>query len=142
MGPGVVGVAADFTENDTDLLLDFSYNCTAASAITLPTAFEDAKAWRFNSGTQTITYKLPDTSTFFTLPAGYAVYIYGYQDSSGVPQWAHGSVEPFDVPDKQTYSESNVSTDRTYDANATSVDELADVLGTLIADLRARGIVG
>lgn len=41
----------------------------------------------------------------------------------------------------QTYSASNVVTDRSYDANATTVDELADVLGTLIADLRARGVV-
>lgn len=41
----------------------------------------------------------------------------------------------------QTYTASNVTTDRTYNANATSIDELADVLGTLIADLRTRGIV-
>lgn len=41
----------------------------------------------------------------------------------------------------QTYTESNVTTDRSYDANATTLDEIADVLGTLIADLRNRGIV-
>jgi hypothetical protein len=41
----------------------------------------------------------------------------------------------------ETYSESNVVTDRTFDANSTTLDELADVLGTLIGDLRARGIV-
>lgn len=41
----------------------------------------------------------------------------------------------------QTYAASNVTTDRTYDANATTLDEIADVLGTLIADLRAKGIV-
>ena len=40
-----------------------------------------------------------------------------------------------------TYTATNVSTDRSYDANATSTDELADVLGTLIADLRTAGIV-
>ena len=39
------------------------------------------------------------------------------------------------------YTTSNVSTDRTYDANATTTDELADVLGTLIADLKAAGIL-
>lgn len=44
-------------------------------------------------------------------------------------------------PAPETYSVSNVTTDRTYDANSTSIDELADVLGSLIADLRARGIV-
>lgn len=42
---------------------------------------------------------------------------------------------------QQTYTISNVTTDRSYDANATTVDELADTLGTLIADLRAVGLV-
>lgn len=40
-----------------------------------------------------------------------------------------------------TYTVSNVTTDRTYDANSTSTDELADVLGTLIADLKTKGII-
>ena len=40
------------------------------------------------------------------------------------------------------YAPTNVTTDRAYDANATTVDELADVLGTLIADLQATGIIG
>lgn len=39
------------------------------------------------------------------------------------------------------YTPTNVTTDRAYDANATSVNELADVLGTLIADLQSLGIV-
>lgn len=36
----------------------------------------------------------------------------------------------------------NLTTDRTCDANATSVAELADILGTLIEDLKATGIIG
>lgn len=40
-----------------------------------------------------------------------------------------------------TYSPSNVTLDRTYDANSTSVDELADILGTLIADLKSAGLI-
>jgi len=40
-----------------------------------------------------------------------------------------------------TYTPTNVSTDRAFDANATTVEELADVLGTLIADLKTKGIV-
>lgn len=36
----------------------------------------------------------------------------------------------------------NVTTDRAYDANATSLDEIADVLGTLIAQLVSYGILG
>lgn len=39
------------------------------------------------------------------------------------------------------YSVSNVTTDRTFDANSYTTDELADVLGTLITDLKAVGII-
>jgi hypothetical protein len=39
------------------------------------------------------------------------------------------------------YSPTNVIADRAYDANATTIDELADVLGTLIADLQATGLI-
>jgi len=39
------------------------------------------------------------------------------------------------------YTPTNVTPDRAYDADATSVDELADVLGTLIADLQLLGLV-
>lgn len=52
-----------------------------------------------------------------------------------------GEATRLSFPAPQTYAESNVTTDRTYDANATTLDEVADVLGTLIGDLRARGIV-
>lgn len=39
------------------------------------------------------------------------------------------------------YSVSNLTIDRSYDANATTVDELADVLGTLLSDLKTRGVI-
>lgn len=39
------------------------------------------------------------------------------------------------------YTPSNVTADRAYDANSTTIDELADVLGTLIADLQNYGLV-
>lgn len=41
----------------------------------------------------------------------------------------------------ETYTETNVTTDRAFDANATTLDELADVLGTLIGDLRTQGLL-
>jgi hypothetical protein len=41
----------------------------------------------------------------------------------------------------QTYSESNVTTDRTFDADTVAVAELADIVGTLIVDLRGIGII-
>lgn len=46
------------------------------------------------------------------------------------------------VAQSAAYTPTNVTTDRAYDANATTVNELADVLGTLIADLQATGIIG
>lgn len=47
----------------------------------------------------------------------------------------------FSYTSATTYTATNVTTDRSYDANATSIDELADVLGTLISDLRSIGLV-
>lgn len=40
------------------------------------------------------------------------------------------------------YSLSNVTTDRVLNANVTNIGELADVLGTLITDLQASGMIG
>lgn len=40
------------------------------------------------------------------------------------------------------YSPTNVTTDRAFDADTVLVAELADVVGTLIADLKALGLVG
>lgn len=41
-----------------------------------------------------------------------------------------------------TYTITNGTTDRTYDADASSTAELADVLYTLIQDLKLLGIIG
>lgn len=41
----------------------------------------------------------------------------------------------------QTYTPTNVTPDRSYDADATSDAEIADVLGTLITDLQTLGIL-
>lgn len=41
---------------------------------------------------------------------------------------------------RQTYTVTNALTDRAFDANATSIEELADVVGTLIADLGLWGM--
>ena len=40
------------------------------------------------------------------------------------------------------YTPTNVTTDRSYNANSTTLDEIADVLGTLIADLQGFGFLG
>lgn len=51
------------------------------------------------------------------------------------------TADQFLATSPQTYAASNVTTDRTYNANATTVDELADVLGTLLQDLRALRLI-
>jgi hypothetical protein len=56
-------------------------------------------------------------------------------DASGNANWGN----PFNVA--SPYTVTNVTTDRTYDADSSSVDELADVLGTVIADLQSVGIL-
>lgn len=40
-----------------------------------------------------------------------------------------------------TYAPSNVTPDRSFDADSTTLAEIADVLGTLIADLQDAGII-
>lgn len=50
-------------------------------------------------------------------------------------------VVPAATPQTGYTTFTNISTDRTCDANATTVDELADILGTLIVDLKATGII-
>lgn len=47
-----------------------------------------------------------------------------------------------DLTASSAYTPTNVTTDRSYDANATTLDEIADVVGTMIADLQAKGILG
>lgn len=45
------------------------------------------------------------------------------------------------VAQAAAYTPTNVSADRSYNADATTINELADVLGTLIADLQAYGLL-
>ena len=45
------------------------------------------------------------------------------------------------TPILQDYTVTNLTTDRSYDADTVLVAELADIVGTLITDLQARGIL-
>ncbi len=51
-------------------------------------------------------------------------------------------VNKLTVGSTPVYTVTNALTDRTYDANLTSVDEIADILGTLISDLQTKGLLG
>lgn len=46
------------------------------------------------------------------------------------------------VPQAQAYAPTNVTPDRSYDADTVVVAELADIVGTLITDLQAAGLIG
>ena len=46
------------------------------------------------------------------------------------------------IPNNPKYTPTNVTPDRTYDADSTTTAELADVLGSLIADLQDIGLIG
>lgn len=46
------------------------------------------------------------------------------------------------VSPSAAYTTSNVTVDRSFDADTVLVAELADVVGTLISDLQSRGLLG
>jgi hypothetical protein len=46
------------------------------------------------------------------------------------------------VAQPAAYTVSNGSVDRTFDANSTTIDELSDIIATLISDLQSVGLVG
>ena len=52
--------------------------------------------------------------------------------------FAANDKKPLEAPD---YTTTNVTTDRTFNANSTSEAELADILGTLIKDLERLGFL-
>lgn len=54
---------------------------------------------------------------------------------------ASGTLKYVKYKTGQEYTPTNVTTDRSFDADSTSTAELADVLGTLIADLQSAGIL-
>ena len=140
-------ISDNFTFSLSDLEFDLiSINATAVKTGTLPDACAGLKAFLTNSNaSNALTINKPDASALIVLAPLATCFIYVYTDASGVEQWAAGvpSSTSGDILwyDTETYTISNVTTDRSYDANATTMDELADTLGTLIADLRAKGIV-
>lgn len=65
-------------------------------------------------------------------------YLDGDLDHSGTNIGFFGTAPAAQAP---AYTPTNVTTDRSYDANSTTLDEIADVLGTLIADLQSYGLL-
>ncbi len=66
----------------------------------------------------------------------------GGGDTTVVAHFMDDAGNVYKLTKSAAYTPTNVSNDRSYDADSTTVDELADVLGTLISDLQATGIIG
>jgi len=78
---------------------------------------------------------LNGSTTDLTFTGKYGAVHMAWDDSR---DWvAATSVEPGTT----AYTPTNVSTDRAFDADSTTVEEVADVVGTLIADLQAKGVI-
>jgi hypothetical protein len=95
----------------------------------------------YNAGTATVTLTAAGTETIagaatFALKAGMAASFI----SDGVSNWIPEALYP-GAP-SSAYTPTNVTPDRAYDADTVLITELADVVGTLIADLQARGLLG
>lgn len=101
-------------------------NAANSSAITV-------KNQSGTEGTAANRFANPNATDLRIPPNGNGLSFYDNSASRWIPIMPHYT--------GQTYSVSNVTTDRSYDANSTTLDEIADVLGTLIADLRAAGVV-
>jgi hypothetical protein len=94
---------------------------------------------------QDFTTKVTNTWGFYILGATTNNYLQGNIEIDGELNHDGTTVGFYGVTPvarSSTYTASNVTTDRSYDADATTVNELADVLGTLIADLKLTGIIG
>lgn len=133
MGTPVEAPGSDFTWSSSDMYSgDKYYNPGANIVITMPAASEnvDFTVWHVGAS-NTITIDLPGGTDLCILSTGEQARIRTYLDTSNVPQYQTVTA----------YTPTNVTTDRSYDANATTLDEIADVLGTLIADLKKRGLL-
>lgn len=129
----VIVETSGFTLSASDCLLPYIFvNPGADITITLPDAAESYDFEILHIGASfAVTVNLPSASALATLAAGEMARVRTYLDTSNVPQY-----QTFGA-----YTLTNVTTDRAYDANATTTDELADVLGTLIGDLKAKGVI-
>jgi len=105
--------------------------------------FNTSRAWQFETdgadgASQALALRaLVDNKSFWIGGSG-SQKILEVQVGS-TPQLGFFGVTP--AARASAYTTSNVSADRAFDANATTIDELADVLATLIADLKTYGLL-
>lgn len=100
-----------------------------------------------SNGTKSVVAGTPSSNPVFPDPSGKAVLAAVYVPaavttiSSARIVDKRVIVNPWPLRSASTYTVTNGTTDRTFNADATSIDEIADVLATLIADLQAAGAI-
>lgn len=121
---------------------------THANGVTGLKIANDARSWQLRvDGAATDRFAIRDTTAAanrLEINASGAVTVLGNINLDGAINHDGTTVGFFaTAPAVQAaaYTVTNLVTDRAYDANATTTAELADVLGTLIADLRTYGLV-
>lgn len=75
-------------------------------------------------------------------PSGNPTSGHFYYSNAGVPTFRTSGGAIINLNTSSAYTPTNVTTDRSFDADTVLITELADVVGTLIADLQARGLLG
>lgn len=91
-----------------------------------------------------VTFEQSDGTDVFTCSNAGAVFILSDLEIDGALNHDGSTIGFFaTTPAVQVaaYTPTNVTPDRAYDADSTTVDELADVLGTLISDLQTYGLL-
>lgn len=97
-------------------------------------------AFTWNS-TDNILSILSGTAPVANITDGFQQYSADIVAGNAAPHFRTENGQIIKLYSVNTYSITNVTADRAYNANSTSMDELADVLGTLIADLRLTGLI-
>lgn len=128
----------------------YSLRMTASTAHTFNITTNGAGALTLNLGNSTSTVNLVSssdwsfTSSTLTIGDGNNIVINtttGTKIGTGATQKI-GFWNATPAVQSTGYAITNKTSDKTLDCNATSIDELADVLGTLIDDLKTYGILG
>lgn len=121
--------------NGGDVLLKTGLRRTAGTGLDGKIIFDALAGWvemTNTSGTVTVT---ADRAAMYVkdIAAGNAAFHFKTENAQ--------EIKLYQVNAGSAYAITNVTTDRAYDANSTTIDEIADVLGTLIADLKLTGLI-
>lgn len=140
---GVISTISKSRQAAGDQFLDFDFDGLQAT--------EDARIRIFRSSAPAgaddrFTVYVPNTATvaFEVFADSKKVYVGGELGIDGNLNHDGSNIGFFGVAPVArvaAYTPTNVAADRAYDADATTIDELADVLGTLISDLQSYGLL-